>query len=294
MPKIEYVSRKFNSKSLDIIEKANEIIEEYQNDGLELTLRQLYYQFVSRALIPNKDSEYKNLGSIINDGRLAGLIDWNAIVDRTRNVRQNSHWDHGGEILDTAAGGFMVDRWDGQTTRCEIFIEKDALIGVIEQPCIDEDVPFFSCRGYTSQSEMWVAAQRLKKWIDEGCEAIVFHFGDHDPSGVDMSRDIQDRLNLLSNGAGIQVRRVALTMQQVKLYNPPPNPAKITDSRSTDYIKKFGSSSWELDALEPRIMRKLIKDSIASIRDNDMWEERVSFEESEKKKLLKIAKTWKV
>jgi hypothetical protein len=141
---------------------------------------------------------------------------------------------------------------------------------------------------------MWVAAQRLKKWIDEGCEAIVFHFGDHDPSGVDMSRDIQDRLNLLSNGAGIQVRRVALTMQQVKLYNPPPNPAKITDSRSTDYIKKFGSSSWELDALEPRIMRKLIKDSIASIRDNDMWEERVSFEESEKKKLLKIAKTWKV
>jgi hypothetical protein len=292
MPKIEYVPKNFSKTSLDIIEKANEIIDEYQADGLELTLRQLYYQFVSRGIIPNKDTEYKNLGSIINDGRLAGMIDWLAIVDRTRSVRENSHWEHGGEILHTAAGGFGVDRWRGQETRCEVFIEKDALIGVIEQPCVEEDVPYFSCRGYTSQSEMWVAAQRMKRWIEDGCNVIVFHLGDHDPSGIDMSRDIQDRLNILSNNAGIEVKRIALTMAQVKLYNPPPNPAKITDSRSTEYIKNYGNSSWELDAMEPRVMRKLIKDSIKAIRDQDLWDERVEYEENEKEKLLKVAKNW--
>jgi hypothetical protein len=312
MPKIMYVPKRFNKQSLDIIEKANDIIEEYQNDGLELTLRQLYYQFVARDIFPedrkwkwtgskwirdlngtkNADPNYIWLGSVINDGRLAGLIDWNAIVDRTRNMHQNSHWDNGGEILRTAATSFGVDKWEGQATRAECWIEKDALLGVIEQPCKEEDIPYFSCRGYTSQSEMWVAAQRLRKWIEEGCNVIVFHLGDHDPSGVDMSRDIQDRLNLLSNDAGIEVQRIALTMDQIDKYNPPPNPAKLTDSRCEDYISKYGNSSWELDALEPRVMRDLIKESIESIRDQDLWDEKVAYEEEEKEKLLKIADSW--
>lgn len=312
MPKIMYTPKRFNKQSLDIIDKANTIIEEYQDDGLELTLRQLYYQFVARDIFPedrkwkwtgskwirdlngtkNADPNYIWLGSVINDGRLAGLIDWNAIVDRTRNVRQNSHWENGGEILRTAATSFGVDKWEGQLTKCECWIEKDALVGVIEQPCQEEDVPYFSCRGYTSQSEMWVAAQRLKRWVEEGCNVIVFHLGDHDPSGVDMSRDIQDRLNLLSNDAGIEVQRIALTMDQITKYNPPPNPAKLTDSRCEEYIKKYGNSSWELDALEPRVMRNLITESIESIRDQDLWNEKVDYEEEEKKKLLKIADSW--
>jgi hypothetical protein len=107
-----------------------------------------------------------------------------------------------------------------------------------------------------------------------------------------MSRDIQDRLNLLSNDAGIEVQRIALTMDQITKYNPPPNPAKLTDSRCEEYIKKYGNSSWELDALEPRVMRNLITESIESIRDQDLWNEKVDYEEEEKKKLLKIADSW--
>lgn len=282
MPKTSYVERKFSQRSLGIIGHANKIIEEYESDGLELTLRQLYYQFVSRALIPNSDREYKNLGSIINDARLAGFIDWNAIVDRTRNLQKNSHWNNASEILDSAIHSFAIDKWDRQPIRCEVWIEKDALVGVIEAPCRKWDVPFFSCRGYTSQSEMWSAAQRLRAYLEGDHEqVIVYHLGDHDPSGIDMSRDIQERLDLLSDNAGIQVKRIALSMSQIKKYNPPPNPAKLTDARCNEYIKNYGKSSWELDALEPRILQKLVENHIKSVLDDDRWNESREFEEKE-------------
>jgi hypothetical protein len=84
MPIIKYKDFNFRSASLSVIELANSIIAEYQAQGYDLTLRQLYYQFVARGIIPNSDAEYKKLGSVINDGRLAGLIDWDSITDRTR------------------------------------------------------------------------------------------------------------------------------------------------------------------------------------------------------------------
>src|ERR1700722_6265193 len=99
MPVEQFVDRKFQDGSLALIEKANEIIADYQAQGFTLTLRQLYYQFVSRDIIPNKQSEYKRLGSVINDARLAGLIDWSAIEDRTRNVRTISTWDHPSGVI---------------------------------------------------------------------------------------------------------------------------------------------------------------------------------------------------
>jgi hypothetical protein len=293
MPKISYVDRKFSLNSLRIISHANHIIEEYQADGLELTLRQLYYQFVSRAVIPNSGREYKNLGSIINDARLAGHIDWNAIVDRTRNLQQNSHWENASEILDSAARSFAVDKWENQQSICEVWIEKDALVGVIETPCRKWDVPFFSCRGYTSQSEMWAAAQRLANYIERGQEVTIFHLGDHDPSGMDMSRDIQDRLDLLSENAGIQVERIALSMTQIKKYNPPPNPAKLTDARCTEYIKKYGNKSWELDALEPRVLQALVESHIKSIIDNEKWDEIKEREDKEIKFLKDTSAKYK-
>jgi hypothetical protein len=293
MPKISYVDRKFSPRSLGIIEHANEIIEEYQSDGLELTLRQLYYQFVSRALIPNSDREYKNLGSIINDARLAGHIDWNAIVDRTRNLKSNSHWENASEILDSAASSFAINKWENQPEICEVWIEKDALVGVIEDPCRKWDVSFFSCRGYTSQSEMWTAAQRLANYIEHGQEVTIFHLGDHDPSGIDMSRDIQERLDLLSTNAGIRVERIALTMDQIKKYNPPPNPAKLTDARCAEYIKKYGKSSWELDALEPRLMQRLIESHIRSIIDDNRWNQIKEREDKEIKFLKDTSEKYK-
>lgn len=258
MAKELFIERSFKPESMALIDQANRIITDYRAQGFTLTLRQLYYQFVSRDLLPNKQSEYKRLGSIINDGRLAGLIDWSAIEDRTRNVRVHPSWNDPSDIIESAAVGYQEDIWLGQEYRPEIWIEKDALLGVIEPVCRRYRVPYFACRGYTSQSEQYRAGKRFAKHRSLSVTPIVFHLGDHDPSGIDMTRDNGDRLAMFA-GDEVEVRRLALNMKQITRYNPPPNPAKETDSRSSGYIEKFGSSSWELDALDPSVIDKLIE-----------------------------------
>ena len=109
MPKIAYITKNFRSESIKLIEKINQVIEEYENQGYSLTLRQVYYQMVARDIIPNNQRSYKNLGSLINDARLAGLIDWNAIEDRTRNLKGRSHWEKPGEVIDSAAYSYHLD-----------------------------------------------------------------------------------------------------------------------------------------------------------------------------------------
>jgi hypothetical protein len=282
MPKIRYQDINLGAVKLAVIKQANDIIAEYQQQGFDLTLRQLYYQFVARDLIPNRVQEYKRLGDIINDGRLAGLVDWNAIVDRTRNLESLSHWKNPAAIVQAVSEQYNVDRWAGQPNRVEVWIEKDALVGVIERVCEELDVPYFSCRGYTSQSEMWSAAQRMMRYQGrvkvkpgqkkpEAQTPIILHFGDHDPSGIDMTRDIQDRLSMFMGGT--EIRRLALNMDQVEKYDPPPNPAKTTDSRYRGYMEIHGHESWELDALEPSVLVALIRREIEDLIEPDAWQE---------------------
>lgn len=266
MPKIKYKDFNFRPETLKLIKTANEIIEEYQAQGFDLTLRQLYYQFVSRDIIPNTQRSYSNLGSVVNDARLAGMIDWQAIVDRTRELRSLPHWSDPSAIIADDAKVFNIDLWADQKFRPEVWIEKDALAGVFERVCHSLDVPLFSCRGYTSQSEMWSGSQRMLRHVKRGQRPFILHFGDHDPSGKDMSRDIIDRLFLFT-GRTLKFERLALNMNQVEAYKPPPNPAKITDSRAAGYIAEFGDESWELDALEPSVLSRLVEEAISLIVD---------------------------
>ncbi len=253
-----------------------------------MTLRQLYYQLVARDVIPNNPKEYNRLGNTVSDARRAGLLDWDLIVDRTRNLKSLAHWESPNEIVDAVASQYRTDKWASQSFRPEVWIEKDALVGVVERVCNDFDVPFFSCRGYTSDSEMWGAAQRLIAWKEDGQTPIIFHFGDHDPSGMDMTRDIFDRLEMFS-GFPIEVKRLALNMPQIEQYDPPPNPAKLTDSRAVDYVKKFGTESWELDALSPQVLSDLVSVNIESIIDRKAWKEAKEEEESQRSVLQKIS-----
>jgi hypothetical protein len=267
MPKHCYVEKRFSQASIKIIAKANEIIEEFEVQGFSLTLRQLFYQFVARDIIPNTNKSYKNLGGIINDARLAGLIDWNHITDRTRFIRKNSHWETPGGVIRSAAESYRIDMWARQDYRPQVWIEKDALVGVIADVCTVLDVPYLSCRGYTSQSEMWGSSQRIEGYVEQNQIPVIFHLGDHDPSGKDMTRDIQDRLEIFMGGCRIE--RLALNMDQIEEFEPPPNPAKITDTRSTVYIAEFGNNSWELDALEPKIIVNLVRDAVNKLIDKE-------------------------
>jgi hypothetical protein len=289
--KIQYRACHFRSDSLALIERANSILAEYAIRSIVVTLRQLYYQFVARDIIPNRQSEYKRLGAIVNDARLAGLIDWDYLQDRTRSLSRLLHWDEPAGVIHSAAEGYHRELWKGQENYIEVWIEKDALIGVIEGVCEELDVPYFSCRGYTSQSEMWGAAQRLRRRESDYSQAThILHLGDHDPSGKDMSRDIQDRLALF--GARTVVHRIALNMNQVELYNPPPNPAKVSDSRATAYIEEFGNQSWELDALDPDVLTALIRVHIEERLDRDLFDEQNEQQESEREVLVKASENW--
>lgn len=291
MSKIAYTIGRFKPAAKKIIQQANDILDNYAAQGFVLTLRQLYYQFVARDLLPNKQKSYKRLGSIIGDARLAGLIDWEYLEDRTRNLASLQHFDSPQDALNKLSHWYHIDMWESQTYRPEVWIEKDALVGVIRGVCEENDIPYFSCRGYTSLSEMWRASQRLKRWSQLGYRPYIIHFGDHDPSGIDMSRDIFDRIHDTFK-SGCEFERVALNMDQINKYNPPPNPAKTTDSRYKAYIAKFGDESWELDALEPMRFRELIEAQIAKIRDIDQWYTDVAAKEAARDKLIKIAENY--
>lgn len=291
MPKIAYVPRNFDAKTLATIDQANAIIDVYAAQGFDLTVRQLAYQFVARGFMANTTREHKRLADIVNNARLAGLIDWHSIVDRTRNLQALSHWNDPASIVRSAAYNYHLDHWEGQEYRPEVWIEKDALVGVIQGVCEQFDVPYFSCRGYTSQSEMWAAGQRLEGYGADDQVPVIIHLGDHDPSGIDMTRDILDRLTLFL-GYDLQVNRIALNMDQVQQYNPPPNPAKTTDSRYLSYVTIHGNESWELDALEPQVLAALIRQAIEALRDEDIYEGVTAQEVEQKAMLQKAANRW--
>lgn len=303
MARIAYINKRFGADAMTTIARANAICAEYAAAGYDLTLRQLYYQFVARGLIANKQSEYKRLGDIINDARMAGLLDWNYLVDRTRNITKRGQWEHPRDIIAAVAESFHTDWWKTQNVHVEVWVEKEALAGVVEQTCYGYDVTSLACRGYMSQSEMWAAAQRFGQFIRQGKRIVIVHLGDHDPSGVDMSRDNEERIELFlaSDLARVmrtsstrfvdifaeakaafdlpldepvfELRRIALNMDQIEQYAPPPNPAKLTDSRATKYIDAHGYESWELDALPPDVLDQLIVDELATLMDPYLFED---------------------
>ena len=285
---IAYEERKFSNSSLLIISQADDIIKEYEAQGFTLTLRQLYYQFVARDLIPNTVQSYKRVGSIINDARMAGMISWEAIEDRTRNLKSLSTWVSPSNIIRSAAYWYRIDKWQYQTYRPEVWIEKEALVGVIAGVCEELQVPYFACRGYNSQSEQWAAGRRMLDYSNGDQTPIIFHFGDHDPSGIDMTRDNTDRLEIFAEQP-IIVERLALNSDQVRKYNPPPNPAKATDSRYESYRDIYGEMSWELDALEPRVIVDLVRKAILGVRSETAWTEAIREEEKGRKELQAIA-----
>jgi hypothetical protein len=287
--------------SLLVVQQALTIIDEYRAAGLTLTIRQLYYQFVSRDWLANNEKNYKRLIGIMTDARLGGFIDWDAIEDRTRNLSGLTTYSSPQDLIDTASSGYVRDLWADQDFRVEVWIEKEALSGVFAQICRQLRVDFMSCRGYMSLSEMRTAGVRMKlrrRGIDpfsgepgKRQKNVVLHFGDHDPSGMDMSRVNERDLEMFSEGP-VLFRRVALNMDQIEQYDPPPNPCKLTDSRSGGYVEEFGDESWELDALNPRTLRDLVSANVREFRNETRWKAAVAEEATERAQLKQVAENW--
>lgn len=256
------------------LDQANEILRSYRAQGYTVTLRQLYYQFVARDLIANTQAQYKRLGNIISRGRMAGMVSWHAIEDKER-VFKGSYptMTDVEDALERARYFISVNHWDEQDVYLEVWVEKNALGNVISRACEPYDAPHIACKGYMSTSASWEAGKRFENAIAEGKTPYIIHLGDHDASGIDMSRDNESRVNMFANAYDIELKRIALNMDQVDEYSPPPNPSKQTDPRAAEYIAEHGNISWELDALEPSIIEDLIKTEIENLIDMDVMEE---------------------
>lgn len=295
MAKVCYEHRSFNNTQLGVIETADRILNSYARQGYRITLRTLYYQFIARDLFPdsrlrlvngtmtkNCDPNYKWLGVLVGDARIAGLIDWDYLQDSGREHHGgDTGWGEPVNILQYGAEHYNITHWDGQEHYVEVWVEKQALEDIIARPCLEWNVKYFACKGYASLSAIREAAVRLRA-IErrEERQVTIIYLGDHDPSGIDMSRDIQNRLNMF--GSNAEVVRIALNMDQVEEYNPPPSPTKAGDSRSGGYNDLYGDECWELDALEPQVLNDLIEGEITSRIDMSLWQPLIVREEEER------------
>lgn len=335
-----------------VIGNIQTIIADYRRQGYVLTLRQLYYQLVSANAIINHDSCYKKLSAILDDCRYSGTVDWAAIEDRGR-VPYIPFWvNNVAEGLDVIKNQYRVNRQQGQENYIELWTEKDALSGILKRVTSKYHIQLVVNKGYTSSSAIHVAYQRFAEAILNGQKVKLLYFGDHDPSGLDMVRDITDRLMLfLSSGcllkdednefyqtfkdwweaedsagdqksiydlqeAGLmsdkavddffnsenfdaaneiflnaqmryyiitcslfEVVHVGLTMQQIKQYKLPPNPAKMTDARAANYVKEHGKMSWEVDALKPDVLVSLVEQHMLEHVDREQYDKMLELEQ---------------
>jgi hypothetical protein len=311
----------FSKEATVLVGHCRRIVDSFQGRGLRLTLRQLYYQLVVANIIPNHEKQYKKLSGVLSDARLMGLIDWSAIEDRIRRPRFPNQFRDLKDLTETAANAYRLDRWEGQAYYVELWVEKDALSGVLAPLANEYHVHLMVNRGYSSQTAMYDSGKRfltacygeklpyetLAKHLDAASdsklselmgnvnvldrsklgdpqkEPVLLYLGDHDPSGEDMVRDIAERLVMF--GLHVDVRKVALTMEQVKEYDPPPNPAKMTDPRAEKYVQEHGDTSWEVDALPPDALDRTIREALDDLVDQKKMDAVIEREERDKKKL---------
>lgn len=302
-----FILKRFNSKFRGLIPQIEVIMETYAGKGYDLTVRQLYYQLVAKNIIENSMKAYKMIVGLLTDARYAGLISWGNLVDRNRSARRAQSWTTAREFLLDVKDDFMSDKWWDQPYHIEVMVEKDALSGIVGPVANRHDVTWTANKGYTSSSAIYKTAQRLRRYHDMGKKVVMLYLGDHDPSGINMTDDIRERLTMLAGdpctGAEvgfnddavplpIVVRRLALNIDQVKQLNPPENPAKEADSRTPKYVKQFGDKCWELDAVEPSALAGIIESAILEYRDEALWNEALVKERIQKAALTRVAENF--
>lgn len=351
-------ARTWAADKLSLCKAILAIVTDYQKRGYRLTLRQLYYQLVAADAIPNHDKVYKKIGTLLDDIRYSGRIDWDAIEDRGRVPKLPYFVESIEHAVKDTIDTYRLDRQLGQTRHIELWTEKDAISNILYQVTHRFHVRLVINKGYTSSSAMYQAYERFVESIIKGQPITILYFGDHDPSGLDMVRDINDRLlQFFTHGKQIsgneplqknlddwwyetsesfwdlvdggyleervakrieraedveirdseeyeaakwkryfhennlfEVKSIGLTMDQINQYRLPHNPAKITDPRAAEYVKKHGQKSWEVDALKPDVLTALVEDAILNVMDAKPYNDMLKKEAKEKKELEKFIK----
>ena len=289
MVKIEY--KKSNlKKRRELLDKIIPIAEDYLAKGYQITVRQMFYQLVTRGMMNNTYKDYKKTGEILKDGRLFGEIDWDLIVDRGRQPIEPPEYESISDVIRAAKNSYRNDRWKRQEYYVEVLVEKDALAGILEPIVSEYHVRLLADKGYPSISSMHDLANRIRKQVRRGKKCVILYMGDHDPSGLDMVTNIPKQMENLK--VIVAVKHIALTKDQVQKYNLLPQYAKKGDSRHPNYKEKHGQYSWELDALDTGVLRDILRTNIKKYLDEDLYRQAIEMENEDKDKLERIADDW--
>lgn len=245
-----------------------------------MTVRQVFYQLVSWQVIKNTQSMYNQVSTLLVEMRQTGLIPWEWIEDRTRAPRQVSMWNGLPDFAETAYNAYRRNVWDDQDTLIEVWLEKDALSGILSQITNEYRVTLNVGRGYDGWSSIHEAGVRYIEW---GKPVVILYFGDFDPSGVDMVRSLEERIRFF--GASPEMIRCALTREDIDDFSLPPNPTKITDSRRKAFVDEYGDIAVELDALPVNVLRARVRHAIEARIDLDAIE-RIKKQETEERNAL--------
>jgi len=251
------------------------------------TVRQLYYALTVKGAIEKTETEYqRTVVRLLVDMRERGEIPFESIADNTRWQRKPSSFTGIEHCLNSCAQNYRRNLWATMPVYVEVWVEKDALAGVLLEETKVYDVPLMVAKGYSSLTFIHAAAKAIEA---KGKPAYIYHFGDLDPSGVDAARDIEAKLRRYAPGAEIHFERPAVTRAQVEEWNLPTRPTKKTDTRA----KKFGSdTSVELDAIPADKLRMLVRECIERHVDQHQLEILKIAEESERELLKKWAATY--
>ncbi len=260
MAKIKCTDTSIRYTSEDILGKMIQIIDDYEKHGYSITVRQLYYQLVSRKIISNEISSYQKTSKLLTIGRMKGLIDWDMIVDRVRVPIMPGQFYSMSMFIDGIKSVYRKYRWDERPHYLEVMVEKETLAGMLGPITREYHVMLLVNKGYSSASVMHGVAERMEKQAENDKQCYILYMVDHNPGGMDMVRDIRDRL--AGFGCESEAERIALTSAQIKQYRPPPNPAKRSDPRSRKYAREYGNKSWELDALDPEVLADVLESHI--------------------------------
>jgi hypothetical protein len=271
-----------------VVELVNEILSQYT---MPLTLRQVFYRLVADYSYPNTSSAYTQLSKQLVEAREKGDIDETKIEDRSREfLGGDQGFDRLEEFLDYQINEFLSSpkyyyrkMWTEQPKFVIVWVEKDALSRIISSIAERYNVITAPSRGYASYTYIKQAIENLP--VDK--DIIILHFADHDPSGLDMTRDLQERFSDYYSG-DVKVERVALTYNQVQTYHLSPNPTKTADPRAKEYVSQFGNQCWELDAIEPNELQRLVSESIEKHIDVEKWNKTLEEAKQERQELEKI------
>lgn len=265
------------------METIRETIRRALAEDNPMTVRQVFYRLVSRSAIAKTEQEYKGtVIRLLGEMRRAKEIPFGWIADNTRWMRKPKSFSSVEQLLRNTAQTYRRAVWDNQPAYVEVWLEKDALAGVLIEETARWDVPLMVTRGYPSLTYLYEAAEAIAA---QDKPTHLYYFGDYDPSGIDIPRKVEQDLREFAYGAEIHFERVAVTQPQIEALGLPTRPTKKTDSRS----KGFEGDSVEVDAIPPRILRELVRTRIVQhVDDHQLSVMRVA-EQSEREWLERMA-----